>query len=644
MKRNILHILQAVVLLATLLSSCNYLDVVPPEQPTEDDTMTQATDAVGFIESCYIGVETTNPFTYDTYEWSTDETVNPPTWNDRSQQTAWGLYSPTNAGGYWDQLYGYLGQCHQFLRILARNNPLGATENDRRRWIDEAEFLKAFYHARLLALYGPIPIVDERLPQSILPSEMPGRSHYDYGVKYVVDKLDTIIAHNYLPAMCSADDWGRATIAAAYALKGRVLLYAASDLWNGKFPYEWKNSNYETPGYGYELVSHTYNRAKWELALDANLEALEYALGAGGRQLIDMDNIPSTVLTLPLPYIPGVDNTTPEGQEFAKRVMMLRTIQNSYEDTGNHEIIWGVFLRGSNTYLNFSALPKHVMTYNNQWWDGWCTNSATLNSVWNFYTSNGKLPAKDPEFSPQEQWYTSAGVSGRPEVINLNVNREPRFYATFSFDGDDHSPVLAGGKPLRINLRSSEAQGYNPEMYNRDYVVTGYLTKKYIAPEFQVSTSGSDNRKNYPRPLFRLAELYLNIAECYAALGGEDDKAREYLNVVRRRAGVPELQASDITPDQTMMDWVRSERFIELWGEGHRYYDVRRWMIAPKVLTRGVRRGLNVQGAGENPSFEALNTPVVINQQFIWDNRMYLWPISSSEIYNNPQLVQAPGY
>ena len=104
------------------------------------------------------------------------------------------------------------------------------------------------------------------------------------------------------------------------------------------------------------------------------------------------------------------------------------------------------------------------------------------------------------------------------------------------------------------------------------------------------------------------------------------------------------LKESDITSDMTMMDWVRNERFIELWGEGHRFYDVRRWMIAPQVLRAGAREGLNVLGAGMNPSASDLNQRTVVNQQFQWSNRMYLWPIKSDEIYNNPQLVQAPEY
>lgn len=647
MKRlNIKKIALGAILPLSILTSCDYLDVVPPEQPDFKDTMVDATDAVNFINSCYIAVEAAAPFVYSTYEWSTDESVDPPLWADKNHKTAWNLWSSTDAGGYWDTYYNYNGHCHMFMNILAENNPRGATEADRARWIAEAEFLKAYYHSRLLAMYGPIPIVDERLSQSTMPGDMPGRSHYDYVVDYIVDKLDK--AAPDLPAVGNADDWGRATSVTAKALKGRVLLYAASDLWNGKFPYQnWKNTNYETPGYGKELVSHTYDPKKWERALEANLDALKAAENEGGRALIDLDNQPKTLADVPLPYIPGVNTDTEEGKEFAKRVLMLRSIVNSDENDGNKEIIWGVFMQGENgsrQWINFAPWPKRLIQYNNNWIDGWCAISPTLYTAEHHYTKNGKLPEKDPDFYQKDEWLTSATVSGRPEVIKLNVNREPRFYANLSFDGDDYSPIMCDGKPLRMNLRDANQQGYNSVLFNRDYTVTGYFCKKYTAPEIRISgTTGKDNRKNYAKPLIRLAELYLNVAECYAALG-DNTNAIKYLNPIRKRAGIPELTEADITNDMPMMEWVRNERFVELWGEGHRFYDVRRWMIAPQLLKAGAREGLNVQGAGMNPSMDAFNQRTVINQQFQWSNRMYLWPIKSDEIYNDPQLVQAPEY
>ena len=75
-------------------------------------------------------------------------------------------------------------------------------------------------------------------------------------------KLDE--AAKDLPASRIGSEWGRATSTIAKAVKARLLLYAASDLWNGKFPYpDRKNKNFYTPGYGKELGSQVYDPDKW---------------------------------------------------------------------------------------------------------------------------------------------------------------------------------------------------------------------------------------------------------------------------------------------------------------------------------------------------------------------------------------------
>ena len=137
------------------------------------------------------------------------------------------------------------------------------------------------------------------------------------------------------------------------------------------------------------------------------------------------------------------------------------------------------------------------------------------------------------------------------------------------------------------------------------------------------------------------AELYLNIAECYAALD-DVDNALKYLNPVRERAGIPDLTKADITNDMTITDWVRNERFIELWNEGQRFFDVRRWCEGEKYFSAGKRMGLNAEVT--NPTFEEFNVPTKPKHPFVWSNRMYLNPVFFNEVYKNPQMVQAPGY
>lgn len=109
-----------------------------------------------------------------------------------------------------------------------------------------------------------------------------------------------------------------------------------------------------------------------------------------------------------------------------------------------------------------------------------------------------------------------------------------------------------------------------------------------------------------------MAELYLNLAECYAALDNEGE-ALANLNEIRRRAGISELTGSDVTGNMTLTDWVRNERFVELFEEGHRYYDLRRWAIAPQMLKAGMRYGLD--GLRVNPSLRnSTNLPWLTNR------------------------------
>ena len=83
-------------------------------------------------------------------------------------------------------------------------------------------FLKAYYHFRALQMYGPIPIIDQFMSSNIAKNEIPGRSHFDYCIKYIVDLLDE--AKRVLPEQTTPDFYGRATSVICKALKARVLV------------------------------------------------------------------------------------------------------------------------------------------------------------------------------------------------------------------------------------------------------------------------------------------------------------------------------------------------------------------------------------------------------------------------------------
>ena len=637
--KSIKNIGVALLLSAATLTSCDYLDVVPPEQADLADAIKDFESTQKFLYSCYSGI--TNPMgSYSNVEAAADEWVLPPLWSEGAHKILYNLNTPTSISDGWrwgNNYYRFIGQCHLFLEQLP--NAKGVTAADMIEWEAEANFMIAYYHMQVLTQYGPCPINDHYIAMDTDPSDYPGRYHFDYVVDWIVNKFDE--AAKNLPATREQEKWGRATSTIAKALKARLLVYAASPLWNGDFPYpEWKNKNFETPGYGMDLVSSRYDRSKWERAKVATQEALDFALAQGGAKLYVDEELHERE-GVDLPFVPGVNAETPEGKAFLKKVLLMRYLVTTRVTEGNREIIWGLADQGS---MVMGSLPHGIFKLSNGTdYSGYSGVAPILNtSIEYFYTKNGKRPAFDDNFADREQWFKTAGVTGRSDIITLNVDREPRFYAWFGFDGGDYSSKIANGEPLKIELRNGDKQGYNPAKFNRDNNVTGYFSQKYIMPKLAVNASGGWNIESKPRPLVRLAELYLNLAEAYANLG-EDAKAIETLNVIRERAGVPDLKTSDITSDMPIVKWAQNERFIELWGEGHRYYDVRRWMHAPETMGQNMRTGLNAYGT-VNPSFELFNTVVPVDQPFVWSNRMYLLPVFNNEVYKNPQMVQAPGY
>lgn len=687
--KNIIRVSLILAALSFNLVSCDYLDVVPPEQAGLQDATKTRRSTLGFLFTCYAGLQAVDTPIDHTAALcgSTDEYALPIEWRNDSgaywDDYAFNLISAANTDGLWDTYYKYIGQCYLFLRQVEEHP--GETllhewlPGEKEQWLAEARFLIAYYHFALLRKYGPIPIVTEYKPQNTSASEFGGRCHFDYCVNWIVSRLD--IAAQDLPPTCEGTEWGRATSTMAKALKARILMYAASPLWNGKFPYSsWKNKT-STPGdkefftgadakyqesvgrddYGIELVSSSYNGKKWERAMEACQAALDFATNEGecrlyGTQEADMKLYQTELGNNDkwLPYVPGKeDNDIAENREFKERVMMLRyAVASRYP--ANKELIWG--LTGININGRIQGrIPVHIFQTGNKtaWAGGYSAISPTLYTIEHFYTEDGMLPeeaAAAGDFTPRTEWFKRAGVTGnkREDIVNLYVNREPRFYAWMAFDGGDYGSKLFktssgdAGSPCILNMKTSAGHGYDLARSPRNYNVTGFMTQKFVNPTAQFVFDGGAFQagESKPIPIIRLAELYLNLAECQANVGGVNlADALANLKVVRDRAGVP--TPTTVPEQERLIEMIHNERFIEFWNEGHRYHDVRRWAEGKKYFG-AKREGLNEMV--KDVSFEDFNVPTAINQPYRWDDRLYLAPIQNAEVYRNPQMVQAYGY
>src|SRR5690625_2133438 len=267
---------------------CNFIDVVPEDAASLDHAFSNRAVAYKFLNTCYSHLpDPTDPFYYPAYFTSTDEFVlneSRARNNSIAGQIAKGLQSANNPlQDYWSgrnggkPLYVGIRDCNIFLENI--HKPQDILEMERQRWIAEVKFLKAYYHFFLMKLYGPIVLINENLPISSTPEETHlYREPIDRCVDFIVSLLDEAILElpTSLPDVDS--EMGRIDKAIALSIKAKVLVWAASPLFNGNSDYSnWIDNR------GEQLISSEYDSNKWEKAAEAIKEAIDACHEKGAR-------------------------------------------------------------------------------------------------------------------------------------------------------------------------------------------------------------------------------------------------------------------------------------------------------------------------------------------------------------------------
>ena len=201
---------------------------------------------------------------------------------------------------------------------------------------------------------------------------------------------------------------------------------------------------------------------------------------------------------------------------------------------------------------------------------------------------------------------------------------------------------------MRAGERNGAEWANGAANLGRDLIYGGYAIAKGIHPDAKM-TATQRSIVSYPYILARLGELYLNYAEAYVEYYGKlDGKALEYINAIRNRAGIPNMETSyakigGLPTGDALINAVRLERTIELLFEGHMFYDYRRWMTASKEFA-GMEDGmigLNVAGATAEDFYKETR---LTTQPYIFNSKEYLHPINQEDINVNRNLVQNPGW
>ncbi|MBI3138039.1 MAG: RagB/SusD family nutrient uptake outer membrane protein [Sphingobacteriales bacterium] len=181
-------------------------------------------------------------------------------------------------------------------------------------------------------------------------------------------------------------------------------------------------------------------------------------------------------------------------------------------------------------------------------------------------------------------------------------------------EGNFFIPSSSGSRPGFV-LSPSLLSGFEPNdqrktAWTKTVVINN---QSYTYPyKYKVRSANTITEANI---VFRKAEAYLIRAEARLRQGNTDG-AKQDINRIRNRAGLPNTSANTVDEVSTA---IVQERRIEFFAEwGHRWMDLKRWQLLEAVMT------------AQKPG--------------LWQEYDRLWPIPFNEITLNAFLVQNPGY
>ena len=206
------------------LSSCDYLDIVPDERAQESDTWKTEGAVRGYLYSCY-GYLPANR-TFGNSYWLAEELT--AVTKELFTTFKYGYYSPVSLGftsNTWSTIWNGIHQCYMFQESLKQVSNEYVTDEMKKQYLAESNFLIAYYHFLSMRSYGPTMIIRSVIDLETPISGFPERSSIDEVVAFINEKLDEAMSEGGLPTTWSGKDYGRATRLAALALKSRVYLY-----------------------------------------------------------------------------------------------------------------------------------------------------------------------------------------------------------------------------------------------------------------------------------------------------------------------------------------------------------------------------------------------------------------------------------
>jgi hypothetical protein len=491
----------------------------------------------------------------------------------------------TVAGGlleWWEPSYKINRKINEFLE---RVPSAPVDDNFKKQRIAEARFLRAYNYFTLVKRYGGVPLIT-KLQNIDDPKEelAPARNKEAEIYDFIISELDAI--KDVLPDQQSGDDVGRPSKYAALSLQSRAALYAASI---AQFGTVQLNGIVGIPaGKSQAYYQKAYDAAK------AIKESNNFRLY--NRKANKAENFRSLFL-----------------DEAANPEAIFTIIHNeSPRESGGRGTVYDYF---EAPQPNFWGLGNQDMPY--------------LEMAEEFELIDGSSGKLNRAQVQQGLW----------TMADLWKNKDPRFFASiYTNETPWKGGLLDYHKGLVLPDGTIQMDGsYQGQLANGNQNVNGtsFGVLKYLDESNKLELTTGDSKTDYL--VFRYGETLLNLAEAAFELG-KTGEALDAINEIRTRAGIASLAGIDRTK-------IRHERKVELFAEGHRYWDVRRWRTAKVDLSinqSGIQYIKDV-ATGKykiviRPNIDPTTTPPKFSEQ------NYYFPITVRRTAQNPNLVENPGY
>ena len=615
MKMKVLKNICTGLILLSFMACNDYLDketfdIITPEQVWQDPTLID-----GVMVNLYDGLRL-NDFNY----WNRDawRLMNPSTMSDEAQGSFQKdpLFDNGNATyTYEDNLfelkfsdmYKQIRNCNNMLKQLEESTVL--TDENKKLLTAEGRFLRAMHYFELVKRYGGVPLITspQKYSADLLEELRVPRNKEVEIYDFIVNECNEIAID--LPVNREATAKYRANRGTVLALCSRAALYAGSIAKYGTVQLDGIVGIPSSEAKRFFQESYTASKA----VLDLNVYSLYNKNSDKAKNFSDI----------------FTKTTDGENGEYI--------FQKQFDVAGGKGHDWDK----RNAPFSYRA-------------GGWgCGVAPTLEMVESYqYTdgSEGKLNIDNAD-----------GTKRRFETpFELFENKDPRLFASVYLPGSpckgskvewmrgvivsDNERYVAtsqpdGGNTVVINGITHSTTGKDGGADAGDASKTGFYQKKFWDETLLDVNMG---KSETPWPVFRLGEIYLNLAEACLELGGKDIEALNAVNEIRTRAGIKTLSS-------VSLENVRQERKVELAFEGHRFWDMKRWRIADKDVALG---GLNgFKGSALYPWYDIRDNKYVFEigknppkQTRFFLEKNYYTKINTDDMNSNPELVQNPGY